>query len=45
MTDEQKIEMAVSVLTGAMTRKAWREDGWEVPAIDVQRALDILESE
>lgn len=35
-------EKAVQALTRAMERKVWREDGWEVPAIDVQEALDAL---
>lgn len=35
-------EQAVRALTRALERKVWREDGWEVPAIDVQEALDAL---
>lgn len=50
MTDNEKlvqseaemIAQAKAALTRALDRKAWREDGWEVPAIDVQEALDAL---
>lgn len=33
---------AREALERALSRKVWREDGWEVPAIEVQAALDIL---
>ncbi len=36
------VEVAVKVLEDTMLKMQWRADGWEVPAIDVQRALDIL---
>lgn len=38
----QRFARAKLALTRALSRKEWREDGWEVPAIDVQEALDAL---
>lgn len=42
MTDNEKLIEVKTALTRAMSRKEWREDGWEVPAIDVQDAFDAL---
>lgn len=43
LADEaHKIATVKRVLVRAMGRRTWRDDGWEVPAIDVQEALDIL---
>lgn len=41
-TDAELIIHARRALTRALSLKVWQEDGWEVPAIDVQEALDIL---
>lgn len=43
MNREALIEEAAKVLRRALGRKVWREDGWEVPAIDAQQALDLFE--
>lgn len=40
--EKSRLICARGALEKALSRKAWREDGWEVPAIDVQQALDIL---
>lgn len=44
MDNEAKIAKAVKVLEQTMLKMTWRKDGWEVPSIDVQRALDVLRS-
>ena len=38
-------DRAIQALERALSRKEWREDGWEVPAIDAQEALDALKAE
>lgn len=43
MDDATRIAKAIKVLEDTiLNRTTWRKDGWEVPSIDAQRALDIL---
>ncbi|KQQ65061.1 hypothetical protein ASF63_13905 [Microbacterium sp. Leaf320] len=41
-SEPSAIAQAKTALSRALSRKQWREDGWEAPAIDVQEALDAL---
>lgn len=41
-SEPSAITQAKTALSRALSRKKWREDGWEAPAIDVQEALDAL---
>lgn len=41
-SDAELIVHARRALERALNLKVWNDDGWEVPAIDVQEALDIL---
>lgn len=43
MDDKTRIARAIAVLERTiLERSTWRADGWEIPTIDAQRALDIL---
>lgn len=39
------LSRAKRVLHRAESQKTWRDDGWEVPSIDVQTAIDILSAD